>query len=82
MVWDWPNALNVQVPAPARGMSVAIHVLSMNWPEVPLSTTTVPWYWIASLPTGALPFSFWFVSKKVETNTAPLLVPRLNAIPL
>ena len=74
--------LNVQVPAPARGMSTAIHVLSRNWPDVPVSTTVVLRYWIASFPTGALPFSFSFESKNVETKTAPLFVPRLNAMPL
>jgi hypothetical protein len=74
--------LNVQVPAPARGTSTAIHVLSRNWPDVPVSTMDVPVYWMASLPAGALPFSLTFVSKKVETNTAPLFVPRLNAMPL
>src|SRR5262245_41459028 len=82
MTWFWPNAVNVQVPAPARGMSVAIQVLSRNWPEVPASTTIVPWKGIESFPERALPFSFWLASKNVETKTAPLLVPRLNAIPL
>ena len=63
-------------------MSTAIHVLSMNCPDVPMSTITVFWNWIVSLPAGALPFSFVLASKNVVTKTAPLLVPRLKAMPL
>src|SRR6266545_503840 len=81
-VSEAPKALNVHVPAPARGMSTASHVLSRNCPDVPVSTMTVFWYWIVSRPCVASPFSFRLASKKVETKTAPLFVPRLNAIPL
>ncbi|MGC3996297.1 MAG: hypothetical protein QM767_01670 [Anaeromyxobacter sp.] len=31
-----------QLPAPARGTSVASQGLSMNWPSVPPSTATAP----------------------------------------
>ena len=63
-------------------MSTAIHGLSMNWPEVPVSTTTVEMYLIVSLPSVASPFSFWLASRWRATKTAPLFVPRLNAMPL
>ena len=77
-----PNGLNVHVPAPARGMSTASHGLSMNCPDVPVSTTTVETYLIVSFPSVASPFSFWLASRKRATKTAPLFVPRLKAMPL
>jgi hypothetical protein len=73
---------NTQLPLPARGMSTAIQVLSRNCPDVPVSTTTVRWYCIESPPVSAAPFSFWFVSKKVDTKTPPMFVPRLKEMPL
>src|SRR5262249_33910719 len=77
-----PKGLNVHVPPPARGMSTAIQGLSMNWPDVPVSTIFVDTYLIVSLPCVASPFSFWFASRYRATKTAPLLVPRLKAMPL
>ncbi len=81
-VCEPPSPGNRQLPPPERGTSTAIHVLSRNCPDVPVSTTTVRWYCIESPPARAVPFSFWFVSKKVETKTPPLFVPRLKAMPL
>ena len=49
---------------------------------MPIAATRQRFREFASLPAGALPFSFTFVSKNVETKTAPLFVPRLNAMPL
>ena len=61
-VWGAPNGLNVQVPPPERGTSTAIQGLSMNWPEVPVSTTVVETYLMVSWPCVASPFSFSFAS--------------------
>ena len=77
-----PNGLNVHVPAPARAMSTATQGLSMNCPEVPVSTRTVDSYLIVSLPCVASPFSFWLASRKRATKTALLLASRLKAMPL
>src|SRR5260370_21691555 len=80
-----------QVALP-RGISVAIQGLSRNWPDVPVSTTTVPRYSIGSVGASVVklplvcvgsPFSLLLLSIKRDTNTAPVPpVPRLNAMPL
>src|SRR5215468_4988249 len=76
----------VQIAAP-RGMSVATHGLSKNWPALPLSSTEVPMYRIGSVfvlivVVVAFPFSLLFRSMNQETKTTPLFWLRLKAMPL